>query len=626
MFGSVRYLAFISPVLITIAAIVLTIFSQRVLDQTLLEQGLQQNRSVVAALEGPFEAQLRLLSTKRIPSERAQVMASIDRNLTELMAGNSLVGIGLFDNQGQPLYRSKGLSASASLPPQSLAALLNDESVSQLVSTETEPVTHQVLTWVPWTLQTEDAVLVISADVTELYNHIGRNRDTLAAAAVLLVLLLYAVLLITVRYADKALQHDNVELLQSLTEQRRIKLELEQQVFERTRILEQEINERRQIESNLREKEAYLQAVMANIFNGIVCIDQRGRILSFNPTAERMFGYPQNQVCGEDVALLMPAAYAPMHGRSIKSYLNTGQAGITGSLRELKGLRKDGSEFPIELGVTETRVAGESIFIGTVRDISAQKAAEMALAEARQKYYHQEKLAAIGSLSAGLVHEIGNPIAAISGLLDDICTADAESLTCSAQALSQLQMAQEQVERIIKITRDVSEFATPQTQQQELLDLNNLIGRTSRLMRHDRRFCGVELKLELDNQIPAIYGVGDHLIQVLMNLLVNAVDALAERDEPQPQIVVRSGVTGKQVWFEVSDNGCGMAAEELALAGDLFFTTKAVGYGTGLGLSLCESLLVELGGTMVLQSQPNQGTQVCVTLPIEPSVLRAEVG
>jgi PAS domain S-box-containing protein len=422
----------------------------------------------------------------------------------------------------------------------------------------------------------------------------GYRRDILGISSVVLMLLCFGALYVLARYADRRHQ----------LHQPRSRVEPN----------EESPQQRGPLERQLADTQATLQAVMANTFNAIISIDQQGKVLSFNATAERMFGYPQQRVVGNNVSMLMPAPHARQHDTYIANYLRTGQAAIIGGLRALQGRREDGSEFPMELAIIETKASAGPIFVGTIRDISERELAEKALLETRQKYYHQEKMAAIGFLSAGLVHEIGNPIAAISGLLQGICDPGTEHLPCNARANQQLRMVQEQVARIIKITHDVSEFATPQAQEPDLQDLNALIGRTTGLMRHDRRFSEVELRLELDTQIPAIYGVGDHLIQVLMNLLVNAVDAVAD-NHPQPGIIIVStGSEADRVWFEVADNGCGMSAEVLAHARDAFYTTKPVGRGSGLGLSLCQSLLSEQGGTMTIRSQSGIGTWIRVTL------------
>ncbi len=370
---------------------------------------------------------------------------------------------------------------------------------------------------------------------------------------------------------------------------------------------------------SLTEQKRYVDAVMENVFNGIICIDSLGIIESFNSTAEKMFGYRAADVLGQNVKMLMPQQHREAHDGYLQRYLKTGERRIIGNLRQLEGQRKDGSRFPMELAVTETQVGEHPFFIGTIRDISDQKRAERELNAARQKYFHQEKMAAIGNLAAGIVHEIGNPIAAIAGLLNGICEASLRNDIEPVALQDNLQLVMEQVERIVHITRDVSEFANPQGEELQLVDTNNLIGRTCRLMRHDHRFQGIDVVMDLDAQIPAVFGVGDHVIQIVMNLLSNAADAVGEVPERDAVITLRSRRSGRFVSIEVNDNGCGMAPDTLRHATEAFYTTKPVGKGTGLGLSLCHALVTAGGGDMQIHSQQGIGTAVHVLLPINPS-------
>jgi signal transduction histidine kinase len=133
-------------------------------------------------------------------------------------------------------------------------------------------------------------------------------------------------------------------------------------------------------------------------------------------------------------------------------------------------------------------------------------------------------------------------------------------------------------------------------------------------MRYDKRMNRVSLQLHLDSQLPAIYGVADQLTQVIMNLLINAADALSSREEGSREIILRSGLSGENICFTVADNGGGMDQRTLERAFEAFYTTKSK--GTGLGLSLCYSIITGHGGTIEIGSVPNEGTQVRIFLPL----------
>lgn len=167
-----------------------------------------------------------------------------------------------------------------------------------------------------------------------------------------------------------------------------------------------------------------------------------------------------------------------------------------------------------------------------------------------------------------------------------------------------------------QITRRISEFSVPQSQKAELLDVNGLLRSTCNFVRFDRRFPLLELEQNYDSNLPAVIGTADHLVQVAMNLLINAADAAQGRTEPPPRLTVTTRPADDKVLIEVSDNGCGIAPEHLDLVFNEHFTTKGVGHGSGLGLALCRSLIREAGGEISIASALGLGTMVTVTLPI----------
>ena len=233
---------------------------------------------------------------------------------------------------------------------------------------------------------------------------------------------------------------------------------------------------------------------------------------------------------------------------------------------------------------------------------------------ARQKFFHREKMAAVGALAAGVAHEIGNPIAAMSGVLQEMVD-EQESGQTQAAAGNKLTILQTQIQRLSAITREISGFSAIQPMERQLLDLNALVRTTSGLMGYDKRMNRVSLRLDLDSQLPAIYGVADQLTQVIMNLLINAADALNTSTEGTREIALRSELSGNQVCFTVTDSGEGMDQETLNRAFEAFYTTKK-SKGTGLGLSLCYSIITGHGGTIEIDSSPSQGTQVRIFLPV----------
>lgn len=244
---------------------------------------------------------------------------------------------------------------------------------------------------------------------------------------------------------------------------------------------------------------------------------------------------------------------------------------------------------------------------------SALAEREKELVIARQKYFHQEKMAAVGALAAGVAHEIGNPIAAMSGVLQEMVQEQSTGKRKMA-AESKLAMLQTHIHRLSAITREISEFAAPQPVERQLLDLNALVRTTAGLMGYDKRMRRVNLRLNLDSQLPAIYGVADQLTQVIMNLLINAADALESSDGRAQEITLHTEVVDRTVRLTVADNGAGMGKDTLSRVFEAFFTTKRK--GNGLGLSLCYSIITGHSGTIEIDSTLGEGTQVQVILPL----------
>jgi signal transduction histidine kinase len=238
----------------------------------------------------------------------------------------------------------------------------------------------------------------------------------------------------------------------------------------------------------------------------------------------------------------------------------------------------------------------------------------------RQKHFHKEKMAAIGALAAGVSHEIGNPIAAISGIAQEMMERRAASVQgCSPQDCYNCKpdVIHAQAERLAAITREIAEFASPREAEPQFLDLNEQLRSTSRLIRFDRRMQKVALRLDLDSQLPAVYGVADQLTQVVMNLLVNAMDALDGVAGRDPAITITTRSEGGRVCLEIGDNGVGIEDAVLQRVFEAFFTTKPAGKGTGLGLSLSYAIVRRHGGTIELNSTPGAGTRVQVLFPLD---------
>jgi C4-dicarboxylate-specific signal transduction histidine kinase len=233
----------------------------------------------------------------------------------------------------------------------------------------------------------------------------------------------------------------------------------------------------------------------------------------------------------------------------------------------------------------------------------------------RQQSFHQEKMAAIGSVATVLAHEIGNPINSISGIAQHTIDAVHSGRPPEAkELLDHAEMTLRQTERIGAIVRQLSDLSSPRPQDPELLNLNELVQTTCSFVRYDKRFRKASLVTELDRGLPALQAVSDHLTQVLMNLLINAADALEHVDDRERAIRVRTQHCDGEILLTVQDNGHGMSADVLAQAFEQAFTTKPAGRGRGIGLYLCKKLIEETGGHIELESRAGAGTVARVRL------------
>ena len=243
---------------------------------------------------------------------------------------------------------------------------------------------------------------------------------------------------------------------------------------------------------------------------------------------------------------------------------------------------------------------------------------EQQLEMSRQQRFHHEKMAAIGSLAAAVAHEINNPIAAITGIAQAISDAKQTPLCLNAGANGCYpELILEQAKRVATITRQVAELTAAHPPVLELLDLNALVTNTCNFISYDQRFRSIALAMELDHDLPAIEAVADHLTQVLMNLLINAADALQGVTDRKPTIRVVTRTADNGVLIRISDNGCGMDRAVLSRAFEDSFTTKPIGTGCGLGLFLCKTLVEQRDGRIELESTLGVGTTAQIWLPLE---------
>ncbi len=224
-----------------------------------------------------------------------------------------------------------------------------------------------------------------------------------------------------------------------------------------------------------------------------------------------------------------------------------------------------------------------------------------------------EKLAAIGQLAAGIMHEINNPLATISA-----CVAAIQGAPDSSPD-EYLGIIDREVARCSRITEGLLDFSRPKTTTKKgPVALNDLVEESLSLLRHHRRFKRLEVVRELDPKAPRTIGDSEQLLQVLMALMLNAVDAMELNGGRLTVRSARTGAPGEGVVLEVTDTGVGIPGAELSKIFEPFYTTKSPGRGTGLGLSICYGIVTSHGGRIEVHSVPGQGSTFRILLPAAP--------
>ncbi|MFN7101409.1 MAG: PAS domain S-box protein [Pseudorhizobium sp.] len=366
-------------------------------------------------------------------------------------------------------------------------------------------------------------------------------------------------------------------------------------------------------ENNLAEREAHLLSILDTVPDSMIVIDEAGQISSFSAAAERLFGYSADEVQGRNVKMLMPSPDRDKHDGYLERYVATGERRIIGYGRVVTGQRKDGTLFPMELAVGETGVNGKRIFTGFVRDLTSRHKIEE---ELRQS----QKMEAIGQLTGGLAHDFNNLLTVISGNLEMI-----ESKISDERLLTMLREAQGAADDGAKLTSQLLAFGRKQPLNPKVVDVGQLVSGFSELL---RRTVGemIELRTVITGASNEALVDGSQLQNAILNLTLNARDAMPKGgrlsieisrvaldvDYAQMYPHVR---TGEYVLVSVSDNGDGMSAEVQQRAFEPFYTTKGVGAGTGLGLSMVYGFAKQSGGHIQLYSEEGQGTSVRIFLP-----------
>jgi PAS domain S-box-containing protein len=330
-------------------------------------------------------------------------------------------------------------------------------------------------------------------------------------------------------------------------------------------------------------------------------VDNDEKFISWNKGAENIFGYTEEEVIGKPSSLLFPKG--KKYAEELKYIQDQIKEKGYVSISDTERVTKDGRIVTIQLNVTKLPggngdSAGRTVII---RDYTEFK-------KLQQQIDQSEKLAVIGQLAAGVAHEIGNPLTSISSIVQILQRKAPDDFYSE-----QLATIKENIDRISRIVRELVDFSRPPSHEKTLIQITDIIKTAIGIVKYDKRVKKVDFNTELDKEIPPIMLVPDQLLQVFVNILINALDAI----EGNGELTIKSTHDDNYVYISIKDNGCGMDEETVNKIFDPFFTTKGVGKGTGLGLSVSYGIIKKFKGDISVESKLNEGSTFTIKLPIE---------
>jgi PAS domain S-box-containing protein len=353
--------------------------------------------------------------------------------------------------------------------------------------------------------------------------------------------------------------------------------------------------------------------------SGVVMVNKRGEIILVNSQVEKLFGYRREELAGKSVEILVPERFASQHPAHRAKFLATPTTRAMGAGRELFARRKDGSEFPVEIGLNPIQTPDGVVVLTTVVNISARKAAEEETRRSRQQVELMRRVSLLGEMTASLAHELNQPLAAI-----------VNNATSAMQYLEQGRLDPKQLQEILTdvvgdghraydIMRNVRGAIKKGTAIRGRINLNDVVKAVTHMVQPDTaaQFCKVEMSLARD--LPAIEGDPTQIQQVLINLVHNAVDAMHDTPPGRRIVEIATNYHGDgAISVVVRDYGSGISEATRERLFEQFFTTKEE--GLGMGLAIVRSIVEAHGGSVAAENANGGGARFHFRLPINQGV------
>ena len=351
---------------------------------------------------------------------------------------------------------------------------------------------------------------------------------------------------------------------------------------------------------NTRQKldlyESMMVAVVENAADAVLTISPEGLIQTVNRAALRMFGYAEHELVGKHASVLLPPPAHPQHDGKLAGALRDDLGQLVGDGRETFATRSTGENFPVHLSVGDISDSATRVYTGVLRDLTREK-------QLQKKLQEQEALASLGRMAAVVAHEVRNPLAGISGVIQvfrDRLAPDSPERGVLGEVLSR-------IDALVETIQELLLYARPRELRPAPVALAELLAQTARLVAEDPRFSAVDVRVTdagLTLRLDA-----DYFREALLNLMINAAQAMNGNGVIRVTVETLDGLAR----IRVADNGPGIAPEIREKVFDAFFTTK--GRGTGLGLALVKSVVERHGGQVGIECPESGGTVVTLTLP-----------
>ena len=373
-----------------------------------------------------------------------------------------------------------------------------------------------------------------------------------------------------------------------------------------------DITEQRAAESALRASADHLRSILSTVPDAMIVIDEIGTILSFSAAAERLFGYSEAEVAGWNISRLMPSPDRERHDGYLRRYLKTGERRIIGIGRVVFAQRRDGSTFPMELSVGEAIGEAQPVFTGFIRDLTERQQTQRRLDELQSELIHVARVSAMGTMASTLAHELNQPITAVANYVetvrDMLATPDPAQIPMIVEALDD---AVAEAMRAGQIVRRLRDFVARGEIEKTVEKLPALVMEASAFGLIGAREQSVETRFDLDPATSMVLVDKIQIQQVLINLLRNAVEAMADAPVRKLRVTSREDPSGF-VQVSIADTGPGVEPEIAAQLFTAFISSKSE--GMGLGLSICRTIVEANGGRIWYEPGKDGGALFHFTL------------